>query len=365
MFFTCGLSNYNLAFFHLFNHAFFKALIIFKCRFYNSCFYVMNKIWEKWVVYVKLYLLHYICFFIGSLAIMGFPFLTGFYSKDLILEFAYSRYLINANFVFFLGIVSAVCTSIYSIRIVFLLFSESKKINGFFTIYNSFSTQHGESPWQMFIPMFCLAFGSIFIGYLASDLLMGFGQNFWQESIFILPAHFSPLDTEFIHPLIKNLPVILSLLFMFLTYFFLYFIEIWSHTDVFKHNKFIRFIYPFWCKLSAFFYHAGFINTIYNYGFEKIMIVSYTAVTKYLDKGFFEFFGPYGLYKGFHFLYNFLRFSWYSVISISVFIMFIGICLLLIYLFVVLSNIYIVLLNYCGLVLISLILLISLNNNNQ
>lgn len=362
MFFTCGLSNYNLAFFHLFNHAFFKALLFLSAGSLIHAFMDEQDL-RKMGQLRDTIPFTLICFFIGSFAIMGVPFLTGFYSKDLILEFAYSRYLINANFVFFLGIVSAVCTSIYSIRIVFLLFSESKKINGFFTIYNSFSTQHGESPWPMFIPMFCLAFGSIFIGYFASDLFMGFGQNFWQESIIILPSHFSPLDTEFIHPLIKNLPVILSLLFMFLTYLFLYFINVWSYTGVFKHNNVVRFIYPYWCKLSAFFYHAGFINTIYNFGFEKIMIVSYTAVTKYLDKGFFEFFGPYGLYKGFYFLYNFLRFSWYSVISISIFIMFIGICLLLIYLFVVFSNIYIVLLNYSGLVLISLILLISLNNN--
>lgn len=78
-----------------------------------------------------------------------------------------------------------------------------------------------ESPINMAASMAILAFASIFIGYITNDLFVGFGQDFWQGSIYILPKHFSPLDTEFIHPLIKNLPVILSLFFMVVTYIFL------------------------------------------------------------------------------------------------------------------------------------------------
>lgn len=78
----------------------------------------------------------------------------------------------------------------------------------------------------MALPMFCLAFLSIFIGFIASDLMAGFGNNFLQDSVVILPSHFSPLDTEFIHPLIKNLPVIFSLFFMFFTYFFMHLVHI-------------------------------------------------------------------------------------------------------------------------------------------
>ena len=78
----------------------------------------------------------------------------------------------------------------------------------------------------MALSMFCLAFLSIFIGYIASDLMAGFGNNFLQDSVTILPAHYSPLDTEFIHPLIKNLPVIFSLFFMFFTYFFMHLVHV-------------------------------------------------------------------------------------------------------------------------------------------
>ena len=359
MFFTCGLSNYNLAFFHLFNHAFFKALLFLSAGSLIHAFMDEQDL-RKMGLLRRIVPFTLICFLIGSFAIMGIPFLTGFYSKDLILELAYSRYIINSNFVYFLGISAALCTAVYSIRIIFLLFSETKAINGFFTIYRSFGQNHGESPLFMFIPMFCLAFGSIFIGYLASDLFMGFGQNFWGDSIYILPVHFSPLDTEFIHPLIKNLPVILSILFSFFTYFLL----ILCNSPYMMDYKIINHFYLYWLQISAFFYHAGFINTIYNYIFKNILIISYNSVTKYLDKGFFEFFGPYGLYKSFYYIYQFLRFSWYSVISVSIFFMFISICIIFIYFFVILSQFSLILINYPGLLIISFIILISLNLKN-
>jgi NADH:ubiquinone oxidoreductase subunit 5 (subunit L)/multisubunit Na+/H+ antiporter MnhA subunit len=61
---------------------------------------------------------------------MGFPFLTGFYSKDLILEFAYSRFIIDSNFIYFLGLTSAICTAIYSIRLLYYVFFYKKFGNG-------------------------------------------------------------------------------------------------------------------------------------------------------------------------------------------------------------------------------------------
>lgn len=177
MFFTCGLSNYYAAFFHLFNHAFFKALLFLSAGSLIHAFFDEQDL-RKMGQLRDTAPFTLICFLIGSLAIMGFPFLTGFYSKDLILEFAYSRFLINANFIYFLGLISAICTSIYSIRLIFLLVSECKQINGFLTIYRSFKDNLAESPLPMFISMFILAIASIFIGYIFSDLLLGFGQTF-------------------------------------------------------------------------------------------------------------------------------------------------------------------------------------------
>jgi len=354
MFFTCGLSNYYAAFFHLFNHAFFKALLFLSAGSLIHAFFDEQDL-RKMGQLRETVPFTLICFSIGSLAIMGFPFLTGFYSKDLILEFAYSRFLINANFVYFLGLTAAICTSIYSIRLVFLLFSESKKINGFFTIYKSFMDNIAESPAPMFIPMFVLSLASIFIGFIFSDLLLGFGQNFWADSIIVLPSHFSPLDTEFIHPLIKNLPVIFSLFFMVLTYIFLYFVQISSKTALTKSITY-KIFYPLWCKISAFFYHAGFINTIYNIWFLNIINISYVHITKILDKGFFEFFGPFGLYQGFRFMHYFSNFWWYSSLSIAILIMFIGLCLCLIVVIIVLTKLHLLLFKYIGLFVVLMII---------
>ncbi len=148
---------------------------------------------------------------------------------------------------------------------------------------------------------------------------------------------------------------------MFLTYFFLNLIKIWSFTFDYRASWFIL-IYPFWCQFSAFFYHAGFINTIYNWSFEKLLVISYNSTTKYLDKGIFELFGPYGLYKGFHFIYYALKFSWLSSISIAIFIMFTGICLIFLYSYLIITSLFLVIIKYVGLLFISLIILIYLNN---
>lgn len=145
MFFTCGLSNYSLAFFHLFNHAFFKALLFLSAGSLIHAFLDEQDL-RKMGHLRETTPFTLICIFIGSFAIMGVPFLTGFYSKDLILEFAYSRFFINANFVYFLGLISAICTSIYSIRIVYLLFTERQKLNGFMAVYRHFIRNLCESP---------------------------------------------------------------------------------------------------------------------------------------------------------------------------------------------------------------------------
>jgi len=95
MFFSCGLSNYHLAIFHLFNHAFFKALLFLGAgSIIHSLFDEQDM--RRMGNLVKFLPYTFICFCIGSLSIIGFPFLTGFYSKDLILEVTFNTYIIDA-----------------------------------------------------------------------------------------------------------------------------------------------------------------------------------------------------------------------------------------------------------------------------
>ncbi|KAK6774824.1 hypothetical protein RDI58_030064 [Solanum bulbocastanum] len=103
----------------------------------------------------------YAMMLMGSLSLIGFPFLTGFYSKDVILELAYTKYTISGNFAFWLGSVSVLFTSYYSFRSLFLTFLVPT---------NSFGRdilRCHDAPIPMAIPLILLALGSLFVGYLA------------------------------------------------------------------------------------------------------------------------------------------------------------------------------------------------------
>jgi NADH-ubiquinone oxidoreductase chain 5 len=118
MFFICGCSNYNIALFHLFNHAFFKALLFLGM---GSIIHSMfdEQDFRKMGGLINLLPFSYIIIFIGIFSLIGFPFLTGYYSKDIILEFAFSLYTIKSVYFFVLGCCAAFITSLYSIRLLF------------------------------------------------------------------------------------------------------------------------------------------------------------------------------------------------------------------------------------------------------
>src|SRR6056300_1849860 len=121
MVFACGISQYAVGVFHLMNHAFFKALLFLSA---GSVIHALadEQDMRKMGGVVKLLPFTYSMMFIGSLALIGFPFLTGFYSKDVILEVAYAKYTIGGNFAYWLGVISALFTSYYSFRLLFLTF---------------------------------------------------------------------------------------------------------------------------------------------------------------------------------------------------------------------------------------------------
>ncbi len=121
MVFACGLSQYAVGVFHLMNHAFFKALLFLSA---GSVIHALadEQDMRKMGGVVKLLPFTYAMMFIGSLALIGFPFLTGFYSKDVILEVAYAKYTVGGNFAYWLGVLSALFTSYYSFRLLFLTF---------------------------------------------------------------------------------------------------------------------------------------------------------------------------------------------------------------------------------------------------
>ena len=118
MFFSCGVSNYMVSLFHLFNHAFFKALLFLSM---GSIIHAMSdeQDFRRMGGLLNLLPFTYIMVIIGSLSLLAMPFLTGFYSKDMILEFTYARFNITSFFLFLLGILAAFFTAFYSTRLLY------------------------------------------------------------------------------------------------------------------------------------------------------------------------------------------------------------------------------------------------------
>ena len=152
---------------------------------------------------------------IGSLALIGFPFLAGFYSKDLILELAYGKFSSFSHFSYFLGTFGAFLTAFYSTRLVALTFLV--KPNG----YKSVIGFAQETFSNIFIALCFLAIPSIFIGYLTKDMIVGVGSDFFGPSIYNNPNTLHVFDAEFVEFFYKILPVTFSMLGASLSFFFI------------------------------------------------------------------------------------------------------------------------------------------------
>ena len=189
MFFAAGIGAYNVAMFHLFTHAFFKALLFLGSGSVIHSFKneqninQMGGVWKK-IPYT------YSLMIIGTLALTGFPFLSGFYSKEAIIEFAFLKGNTLGMYAAYTGIFTALLTSIYSWRLIFKTFHGN---------YNnskvSIESMH-ESPLVMLLPLLVLAIGSIFAGILFKGLFIGheMSYDFWGSSIMFL----EPFSTK--HP---------------------------------------------------------------------------------------------------------------------------------------------------------------------
>ena len=189
MFFATGVGAYNVAMFHLFTHAFFKALLFLGSGSVIHAFKDEQNINKMGGVWKKLPYT-YALMIIGTLALTGFPFLSGFYSKDAIIEFAYLRGNTTGYYAAGIGILTAFLTSIYSWRLMF------KTFHGEYNNEDIKIEETHESSMIMIIPLIILSIGAIFAGYTFKELFLGSYNinNFWQDSIFFL----KPLSTE--HP---------------------------------------------------------------------------------------------------------------------------------------------------------------------
>ena len=178
MFFAAGMGAYNVAIFHLFTHAFFKALLFLGAGSVIHAFHDEQNIEKMGGVWKKIPLT-YALMLIGTLALTGFPLLAGFYSKDAIIESAYFSKSLFAGYAFVIGLTTAFITSIYSWRLIF------KTFHGKYNNTMSFEKVHESGP-VMLIPLLLLAVGAIFSGYVFHGIFIGENTQFWGKAIFFL-----------------------------------------------------------------------------------------------------------------------------------------------------------------------------------
>jgi NADH-quinone oxidoreductase subunit L len=202
MFFAAGVSAYTAAIFHLFTHAFFKSLLFLGA---GSVIHAMSGeqdmrrmggLWNKIPT-------TYVLMWIGSLSLAGIPWFAGYFSKDSILLASWASGTAVGRYSFTLGIFAAFLTAFYSWRLLILTFHGRPRAD-------EHTMQHvHESPWVMLLPLFVLALGAIFTGWLFEGFFIGDGRaEFWRQSVLVLPAHDSIARGENIHGVIDFLPLI-------------------------------------------------------------------------------------------------------------------------------------------------------------
>ena len=281
MVFACGLSNYAVGVFHLANHAFFKALLFLSA---GSVIHALadEQDMRKMGGVIKLVPYTYAMMFIGSLSLMGFPFLTGFYSKDAILELAYGSFTVSGHFAHWLGTISAFMTAFYSMRLIYLTF-----INRTNAFKKSIMNAH-DLPLIMGLPLLVLVFGSIFIGYLTKDMIIGVGTHFWGNALFVLPQNMIIFDAEFLPHSIKMIPVIFSLSGVFLAY-------ILYHVNPIVDLYNLKISY-YGLLFYNYFNRKWYFDKVYNeYLNQGVLHVGYDGTYKVVDRGIIELFGPHGI----------------------------------------------------------------------
>ena len=278
-----GLSSYNIALFHLVNHAFYKGLLFLGA---GAVIHAVadNQDFRKYGALLTFLPLTYTVMLIASLSLVAFPFMTGFYSKDLILETSFGLFNYSSFAVYFIAVIGAVFTTLYSVKVLYLTFITNP--NGSLVSYKN---AH-EGDIFMSLPLVILALASISFGFFTSDIFKGLGSTpFADNSLFIHPSHEIMLNTEFgVTTLFKLLPFMLTIVSILISTYLLEILPrllIYFKSSRFGYNLFNFFSLRF---LVEFIYNRLIVRSTLNFGGQT---------TKLLDKGSVELVGPFGIEK--------------------------------------------------------------------
>ena len=281
-----GLSSYNIALFHLVNHAFYKGLLFLGA---GAVIHAVadNQDFRKYGGLIHYLPLTYSVMLIASLSLVAIPFMTGFYSKDFILESAYGQYQLSSIVVYFIATIGAMFTTLYSVKVLYLTFMTNP--NGPLINYKNSHAAH-EGDIFMSLPLIILAVFSIFFGYITKDIFIGLGSNFFSDnSLFIHPLHEIMLDTEFAVPtLFKLLPLFFTVSLSIISIIF---------TELYPKLLINFKLSSLGYNIFSFFNQRFLVELFYNKYVSGIVLKLGGQTTKVMDKGSVEIFGPYGLEK--------------------------------------------------------------------
>lgn len=274
MFFACGVSSYEAGMFHLFTHAFFKALL-FLCA--GNVIHAMSDeqdISKMGGLYRKIPFT-YVLFVIATIAIIGIYPLAGYYSKDAILESAYMSDSLWGKFAYKMGIIAAFCTAFYSIRLLILVFHGQARYS------EAIAKKIHESPYVMTLPLAVLALGSIFAGMWGEHIgMISAEAGYFGASIHNLSDILAELDRVPI--LVKYMPMIVSAIAIFLAY--VIFINLSVASKLVNMFSFIR-------KLFS---NKYYVDEIYDILFVRALrLKAYCAF--WIDRNIIDLLGPRGI----------------------------------------------------------------------
>ena len=278
MFVALGVGAYQVAIFHLFTHAFFKALLFLGS---GSVIHAMSdeQDIQKMGGLYKIIPFTWIMMLIGTLALTGAPLLSGYYSKDAIIESAFVSHAFGHEYAFYLLVFSALLTSFYSWRLIFLTFHGKTRAS-----QDVLSKAH-ESPLSMTIPLLLLSFGALFSGYLFSDFFLSYElKDLWGSSIYTHPdnhileeIHHSPFWVKKIPLVMMVIGFIIAILFYLLL----------KNVPSFLSNK-LSFIYNF-------LYNKWYFDDLYNFIFVNPLKRIGNFLWLFFDKKIIDGLGPDGI----------------------------------------------------------------------
>lgn len=277
MAFSCGVSQYNISFFHLINRGCFKALLFLGVG--SLIHNVNNKQDIRTLGHIFLTMpSNYSMFIIGSLALSGIPFLSGFYSKDTIIELSFENYSFHGMPIYFFSLIVAILTSLYSTRLIYYIYIKNSMLNKHLFIL------HKEAGITITITLSILSLLSILNGYLFSDLFCGLGSDFFNSCLYIKPEHLSVNNAEFQRIFIKNIPLISVISTILIA---LVLLNSCKYRKKYNHN--------FHYTISLFLINRWFFDVLQNKLSLNFLRTSHLYTFKLIDKGFIEKLGPSGV----------------------------------------------------------------------